>query len=120
VPVAQFGKAVSLVEGMAKSGRKPDQFTFTAIVNACQRANEAEVAFEVFRCDVTSLGTGNKVTLSIRCAQEPVVHVWVRCCAVLCCAVLCCAVLCCAVLCCAVLCCAVLWIMAVCVIPAFV
>ena len=85
---AQFGKAVSLTEGMVKSGTKPDQFTFTAIVAACQRANEAEVAFEVFRYD--------------RCA--------VLCCAVLCCAVLeqCCAVLeqCCAVLCCVVLCCA--------------
>ncbi|KAL0041133.1 hypothetical protein WJX77_005807 [Trebouxia sp. C0004] len=45
----QFGKAVSLTEGMVKSGTKPDQFTFTAIVAACQRANEAEVAFEVFR-----------------------------------------------------------------------
>ncbi|DBB18556.1 TPA: hypothetical protein ACH3X3_000188 [Trebouxia sp. C0006] len=45
----QFGKAVSLTEGMVKSGTKPDQFTFTAIVAACQRANEAEIAFEVFR-----------------------------------------------------------------------
>ncbi len=60
---AQFGKAVSLTEGMVKSGTRPDQFTFTAIVAACQRANEAEVAFEVFRYDLL-------------------------CCAVLCCAVL--------------------------------
>ena len=75
---AQFGKAVSLTEGMVKSGTRPDQFTFTAIVAACQRANEAEVAFEVFRYDP---------------------------CAALCCAVPCCAVLeqCCAALC-AVLC----------------
>lgn len=50
VPVLmQFGKAVSLVQDMVKGGLKPDQFTFTAILNACQRANEAEVAFEVFR-----------------------------------------------------------------------
>jgi len=88
---AQFGKAVSLTEGMVKSGTKPDQFTFTAIVAACQRANEAEVAFEVFRYDPC-----------------PVLCCAVLCCAVLCCAVLCCAVLeqCCAVLCCVVLCCA--------------
>ena len=45
----QFGKAVSLVEGMVKGGAQQDQFTYTAILNACQRANEAEVAFEVFR-----------------------------------------------------------------------
>jgi len=71
VVCAQFGKAVSLTEGMVKSGTRPDQFTFTAIVAACQRANEAEVAFEVFR-------------------YNP--------CAVLCRAVPCCAVPCCAVL----------------------
>lgn len=45
----QFGKAVSLVQDMVRGGLQPDQFTFTAILNACQRANEAEVAFEVFR-----------------------------------------------------------------------
>ena len=42
---------MSLTEGMVKSGTRPDQFTFTAVVAACQRANEAEVAFEVFRYD---------------------------------------------------------------------
>ena len=47
--VVQFGNAVSLVQDMVKGGLQPDQFTFTAILNACQRANEAEVAFEVFR-----------------------------------------------------------------------
>ena len=77
--IVQFGKAVSLTEGMMKSGTKPDLFSFTAIVNACQRANEAEVAFEVFRCGAVLCGV-------------------VLCCAVLCCAALCCAVLCCAVL----------------------
>ena len=45
----QVGKAASLVQDMVKGGLRPDQFTFTAILNACQRANEAEVAFEVFR-----------------------------------------------------------------------
>ena len=47
--LVQFGKAVSLVQDMVRGGLQPDQFTFTAILNACQRANEAEVAFEVFR-----------------------------------------------------------------------
>lgn len=47
--LVQFGKAVSLVQDMVRGGLQPDQFTFTAVLNACQRANEAEVAFEVFR-----------------------------------------------------------------------
>ena len=32
----------------------PDLFTFTALINACQRANEAELAFEVLKRDPTS------------------------------------------------------------------
>ena len=34
---------------MVKSGSLMDAFTYTAILNACQRANEAQVALEVFR-----------------------------------------------------------------------
>ena len=45
----QFGQAVSLVGNMVKAGRPLDTFTFTAILNACQRSNEAQVALEVFR-----------------------------------------------------------------------
>lgn len=45
----QFGEAVRLVSNMVKGGQQMDTFTFTAILNACQRANEAQVALEVFR-----------------------------------------------------------------------
>jgi len=35
---------------MTAAGHAPDLFTFTALINACQRANEAELAFEVLTC----------------------------------------------------------------------
>lgn len=47
--LVQFGQAVRLVSNMVKAGRAMDSFTFTAILNACQRSNEAQVALEVFR-----------------------------------------------------------------------
>lgn len=50
--VMQFGEAVRLVSNMVKGGQRMDTFTFTAILNACQRANEAQVALEVFRYTV--------------------------------------------------------------------
>lgn len=43
------GDVASLVSDMVESGLKPDAFTFAAILNACQRSNEAELAFSVFR-----------------------------------------------------------------------
>lgn len=49
----QFGQAVRLVGNMVKAGRRMDAFTFTAILNACQRSNEAQVALEVFRYTCT-------------------------------------------------------------------
>lgn len=43
------GQVTALCE-MCAAGHKPDLFTFTALVNACQRANEAELAFEILKC----------------------------------------------------------------------
>jgi len=40
---------VSLVVEMAEGGMRPDNFTFSAILNACQRADEAELALDVLR-----------------------------------------------------------------------
>jgi flavin-binding protein dodecin len=34
---------------MAEGGQRPDSFTFSAIFNACQRAEEAELALDVAR-----------------------------------------------------------------------
>lgn len=45
----RLGDVVSLVCEMAEGGIKPDAFTFTAILNACQRADEAELALDVAR-----------------------------------------------------------------------
>ena len=46
---SRLGDVVSLVEDLAAAGMRPDAFTFAAILNACQRANEAELAFDVYR-----------------------------------------------------------------------
>ena len=40
---------VSAVVDMAEGGQRPDRFTFSAIFNACQRADEAELALDVAR-----------------------------------------------------------------------
>ncbi len=45
----RLGDVVSLVQDLAAAGMRPDAFTFAAILNACQRANEAELAFDVYR-----------------------------------------------------------------------
>ncbi|CAL8460572.1 g101 [Coccomyxa elongata] len=45
----RLGDVVSLVEDLVAAGMRPDAFTFAAILNACQRANEAELAFDVYR-----------------------------------------------------------------------
>lgn len=45
----RLGDVVSLVCEMAEGGLRPDAFTFTAILNACQRADEAELALDVAR-----------------------------------------------------------------------
>ena len=47
------GQVVALSD-MRAAGHAPDLFTFTALINACQRANEAELAFEVLKCDPAS------------------------------------------------------------------
>lgn len=50
----RLGDVVSLVEDLVAAGMRPDAFTFAAILNACQRANEAELAFDVYRSAATS------------------------------------------------------------------
>lgn len=45
----RLGDVVSLVEDLVAAGMRPDAFTFAAILNACQRTNEAELAFDVYR-----------------------------------------------------------------------
>ena len=40
---------VAALSDMRAAGHAPDLFTFTALINACQRANEAELAFEVLK-----------------------------------------------------------------------
>ena len=45
----RLGDVVSLVEDLVAVGMRPDMFTFAAILNACQRANEAQLAFDVYR-----------------------------------------------------------------------
>ena len=47
--VCRLGDVVSLVCDMAEGGQRPDSFTFSAIFNACQRAEEAELALDVAR-----------------------------------------------------------------------
>ncbi len=45
----RFGDAVTFVKELVGAGLKPDSYTFSAILNCCQRANEAELAFSVLR-----------------------------------------------------------------------
>ncbi len=45
----RLGDVVSLVCDMAEGGLRPDSSTFSAIFNACQRADEAELALDVAR-----------------------------------------------------------------------
>jgi pentatricopeptide repeat protein len=46
----RLGDAIALLRDLAAAKLKPDAFTFAAVLNACQRANEAELAFDVYRC----------------------------------------------------------------------
>lgn len=45
----RFGDAVSFVRELVGAGLTPDNYTYSAILNCCQRANEPEVAFSVLR-----------------------------------------------------------------------
>lgn len=45
----RLGDVVTLVAAMAEGGMEPDAFTFSAILNACQRADESELGLDVFR-----------------------------------------------------------------------
>jgi hypothetical protein len=47
--LCRLGDVVSLLSDMAAGEQRPDAFTFSAIFNACQRADEAELALEVAR-----------------------------------------------------------------------
>jgi hypothetical protein len=49
LPPPRLGDVVSLVCDMAEAEVRPDGFTFAAIFNACQRADEAELALDVAR-----------------------------------------------------------------------
>ena len=46
----RLGDTVSLVKDLVGAGIRPDMCTFAAVLGACQRANEPELAFEVYRC----------------------------------------------------------------------
>ncbi len=46
----RLGDTVSLVNDLVGASIRPDMRTFAAILGACQRANEPELAFEVYRC----------------------------------------------------------------------
>ncbi len=45
---SRFGDVVSLVCDMVKSGRTPNLNTYRIIINACQRADQAQLAVEVY------------------------------------------------------------------------
>ncbi|GMH32599.1 hypothetical protein BSKO_00433 [Bryopsis sp. KO-2023] len=45
----RMGEVVNVVEEMIETGKKPDVPTYTAIISACQRAGEADLAFAVAR-----------------------------------------------------------------------
>lgn len=45
----RLGDTVSLVKDLVSMGIRPDMRTFAAVLGACQRANEPELAFEVYR-----------------------------------------------------------------------
>ena len=45
----RLGDTVSLVKDLTDTRMKPDMRTFAAILSACQRAKEPELAFEVYR-----------------------------------------------------------------------
>ena len=39
-----------VVTDMVEGGLAPDEATYAGVLHACQRANEAELAFDVLRC----------------------------------------------------------------------
>ncbi len=43
-----FGDVVSLVSDMVRGGRAPNLNTYRIVINACQRAGQAQLALEVF------------------------------------------------------------------------
>ena len=45
----RLGDTVALVKDLVDTRMKPDMRTFAAILSACQRAKEPELAFEVYR-----------------------------------------------------------------------
>ena len=46
-------RQVRVVTDMVEGGLAPDEATYAGILHACQRANEAELAFDVLRCRKT-------------------------------------------------------------------
>ena len=55
---------VRLVTDMLDAKLTPDEFTYAAILNACQRTDEADLAFDVLRCanDTHSLALWSAAT----------------------------------------------------------
>ena len=46
----QLEEAVDVVTTLTSKGFAADKFTFTALLNACQRVNAGELAFTIWRC----------------------------------------------------------------------
>lgn len=46
----RLGDATDLVADLAAAGHPPDAFTYAAALHACQRAEEAELAFDILQC----------------------------------------------------------------------
>ena len=46
----QLEEAVRVVTTLTSKGFAADKFTFTALLNACQRVNAGELAFTIWRC----------------------------------------------------------------------
>lgn len=65
----RLGDVVSLVCDMAEGGLRPDSFTFSAIFNACQRADEAELALDVARSAAHLLHCCRQCLPAVCCCQ---------------------------------------------------
>ena len=64
----RLGDVVSAVVDMAEGGQRPDRFTFSAIFNACQRADEAELALDVARS--ANSAAPLQTALSNKCCRD--------------------------------------------------
>lgn len=44
----RYGDVVSLLSDMVKAGRNPNLNTYRIMLNACQRCDQAQLAFEIY------------------------------------------------------------------------